>query len=60
CPVIAPLWGLVRTWIGMSSADPISLQDHFLQFIHSSGARIESSPLVPAACLVVLHIDCVD
>ncbi|MCH87520.1 glutamate-gated kainate-type ion channel receptor subunit GluR5 [Trifolium medium] len=32
CPVLAPLWGLVRSWIGMSSADPVSLQDHFLQF----------------------------
>jgi hypothetical protein len=37
CPAFAPLWGLVKSWIGISSADLNSLRDHFIQFIHSSG-----------------------
>ncbi|MCH80856.1 70 kDa peptidyl-prolyl isomerase [Trifolium medium] len=30
CPVFAPLWCLVKSWIGISSADPDLLQDHFV------------------------------
>jgi hypothetical protein len=30
CPVFAPLWGLIRSWVGFSSADPLSIQDHFM------------------------------
>jgi hypothetical protein len=37
CPIFAPLWSLVRSWIGISSADPLMLQDHFLQFTYSAG-----------------------
>ncbi|MCI52511.1 glutamate-gated kainate-type ion channel receptor subunit GluR5, partial [Trifolium medium] len=37
CPVFAPLWNQVRAWIGISSADPELLQDHFVQFIYCSG-----------------------
>ncbi|MCI35872.1 70 kDa peptidyl-prolyl isomerase, partial [Trifolium medium] len=31
------LWCLVKSWIGFSSADPNLLQNHFVQFTHSSG-----------------------
>ncbi|PNX78194.1 hypothetical protein L195_g034170 [Trifolium pratense] len=31
-PIFAPLWGLVRSWINTSSADPNLLRDHLLQF----------------------------
>jgi hypothetical protein len=31
------LWGLVRYWVGISSADPLQFQDHFVQFVHSAG-----------------------
>jgi hypothetical protein len=37
CPVFSPLWSLLRFWVGISSADPLSLDDHFLQFVHSAG-----------------------
>jgi hypothetical protein len=37
CPVFAPLWGLIRSWVGISSADPVSIQDHFVQFSFSAG-----------------------
>jgi hypothetical protein len=37
CPVFASLWSLVRSWIGISSADPLVLHDHFLQFTNSAG-----------------------
>jgi hypothetical protein len=44
CPVFAPLWSLVRSWIGTSSADPLMLHDHFLQFTYSaSGSRARRS-----------------
>jgi hypothetical protein len=44
CPVFAPLWSLVRSWIGTSSADPLMLRDHFLQFTYSaSGSRARRS-----------------
>jgi hypothetical protein len=36
-PVFAPLWNLIRSWVSFSSADPLMLYDHFLQFIHSTG-----------------------
>jgi hypothetical protein len=40
CLVFAPLWSLVRSWIGISSVDPLVLHDHFLQFTYSAdGSR---------------------
>jgi hypothetical protein len=37
CPVFAPLWGLIQSWVGISSVDPVSIQDHFVQFTYSVG-----------------------
>ncbi|KAK2423034.1 hypothetical protein QL285_033519 [Trifolium repens] len=37
CPVFAPLWGQIRSWVGFSSVDPVSIPDHFVQFSHSAG-----------------------
>jgi hypothetical protein len=37
CPVFTPLWGQLRSWVGFSSVDPMSIQDHFVQFSHSIG-----------------------
>jgi hypothetical protein len=37
CLIFAPLWCLVRSWVGISSADLSVLHDHFLQFTHSAG-----------------------
>jgi hypothetical protein len=37
CPGFAPFWSLVRSGIGISSADPLVLHDHFLQFTYSAG-----------------------
>ncbi|PNX86053.1 glutamate-gated kainate-type ion channel receptor subunit GluR16 [Trifolium pratense] len=57
CTVFAPLWGLVRSWVGMSSVDSASLQDHFRQFIYSTGgARASRSfmQLVWLCCISVL------
>ncbi|KAK2401108.1 hypothetical protein QL285_050730 [Trifolium repens] len=37
CPIFAPLWHLIRSWIGTFAADPFLLQDHFVQFVYSIG-----------------------
>jgi hypothetical protein len=37
CPVFASLWGLIRSRVGISSPDPLSIQDHFVQFSYSAG-----------------------
>ncbi|MCH93793.1 70 kDa peptidyl-prolyl isomerase, partial [Trifolium medium] len=57
CPVFAPLCYLVRSWIGIFSADPILLQDHFVQFIHSAGglrARRSFLQLIWLCCIWVV------
>ncbi|PNX78686.1 cysteine-rich receptor-like protein kinase, partial [Trifolium pratense] len=42
--VFAPLWNLVRSWIGISSADPEMVQEHLIQFTHCSrGPRARRS-----------------
>jgi hypothetical protein len=54
CPVIAPLGTSIRSWIGISSADPNLLQNHFVQFINSSeGFRARRSflQLVLLCCI---------
>ncbi|GAU21854.1 hypothetical protein TSUD_33500 [Trifolium subterraneum] len=40
CPAFAPLWGLVRSWVGISAVDPSQLHDHFVQFTHSAGGLL--------------------
>ncbi|MCH81957.1 kinesin-like protein [Trifolium medium] len=37
CSIFCSLWSSVRSWIGLTSVDPHSLADHFLQFTYSSG-----------------------
>ncbi|GAU49412.1 hypothetical protein TSUD_374310 [Trifolium subterraneum] len=37
CSTFGSLWLLVRSWLGVSSADPIDLADHFRQFTLSAG-----------------------
>jgi hypothetical protein len=37
CPCFAPLWGLIRSWVDISTADPLSIQEHFVQFTDSAG-----------------------
>ncbi|GAU16069.1 hypothetical protein TSUD_339400 [Trifolium subterraneum] len=56
----APLWRLIRAWVSMSSADPISVQDHFVQFIHSTGslrAHRYFLQLVWLCCISVIWIE---
>jgi len=53
----APMWGLVRLWLNISVADPFLLQDHFIQFVWSSGgSRVRRSfmQLVWLWCVWVL------
>ncbi|GAU50935.1 hypothetical protein TSUD_411320 [Trifolium subterraneum] len=40
CPAFAPLWDLVRSWVGISAVDPSQLHDHFVQFTHSTGSLL--------------------
>ncbi|GAU15866.1 hypothetical protein TSUD_40870 [Trifolium subterraneum] len=57
CLVFAPLWGEVTSWIDISPAAQISLQDHFIQFIHSSGgqrARRSFLQLIWLCCIWVI------
>ena len=37
CPTFGTLWQHIRSWIGMSGVDPLTIDDHFTQFTHSSG-----------------------
>jgi len=37
CATFGTLWHLIRSWIGMSSVDPLNIDDHFIQFTHSTG-----------------------
>jgi hypothetical protein len=37
CEVFGSLWQHIRTWIGVSGADPQNIHDHFYKFIHSTG-----------------------
>jgi len=30
------LWHFIRCWIGMSGVDPLNIDDHFIQFTHST------------------------
>ncbi|MCH93831.1 kinesin-like protein, partial [Trifolium medium] len=59
CPVFAPLWSLIRTWVDIFSVDPFLLQDHFVQFTHSAGgprARRSFLQLLWLCCIwVVWH-----
>jgi hypothetical protein len=51
------LWGLLRSWIDISSADPKLLQDNIDQFIHASeGSRARRSflQLIWLCCIYVM------
>ncbi|PNY00278.1 cytochrome p450 [Trifolium pratense] len=37
CPVFASLWNSIQAWIGIQTTDSDQLQDHLVQFVHSSG-----------------------
>ncbi|GAU37349.1 hypothetical protein TSUD_395310 [Trifolium subterraneum] len=37
CSTFGSIWVLLRSWIGITAADPISLRDHFVQFTFSVG-----------------------
>jgi hypothetical protein len=37
CSVFASLWHLICNWVGTSAVDPYRLQDHFVQFVYSTG-----------------------
>ncbi|PNY09288.1 hypothetical protein L195_g005834 [Trifolium pratense] len=57
CPIFAPLWNMVRSWLGVVSADPELLHDHFIQFIYCSGglrARRSFLQLVWMCCISII------
>jgi hypothetical protein len=56
CPVFAPLWSLVRSWVGVSSADSLSIHDHFLQFVYSAGGSQERLFFVQLLCLCCIWV----
>jgi len=44
CPCFTSLWGLARSWLGISTADLSHLQEHAIQFTYSSsGLRARRS-----------------
>ncbi|GAU51172.1 hypothetical protein TSUD_412070 [Trifolium subterraneum] len=54
CPVIAPLWGMVRSWLGVAPAGTELVQDNFVQFVASlGGSRIRRS------CLQLVWLCCI-
>jgi hypothetical protein len=38
CPFYVALWGQIRSWLGIATAEPLCLSDHFYQFVYSAGA----------------------
>ncbi|GAU33103.1 hypothetical protein TSUD_259540 [Trifolium subterraneum] len=57
CPVFAPLWTLVRSWLGIGPANAELLHDHFAQFVGSLGGsrnRRSFLQLVWLCCTSVL------
>ncbi|RHN70051.1 putative reverse transcriptase zinc-binding domain-containing protein [Medicago truncatula] len=38
CPFYAALWGQIRSWLGIATAEPLCVSDHFYQFVYSAGA----------------------
>jgi hypothetical protein len=57
CPDFAPLWSMIRSWIGVASADPQLLHDHFAQFVACSGGsqtRCSFLQLVWLCCISVI------
>ncbi|GAU18211.1 hypothetical protein TSUD_26750 [Trifolium subterraneum] len=57
CPVFAPLWTMVLSWLGIAPADTELLHDHFAQFVASLGAsrtRRSFLQLVWLCCTSVL------
>jgi len=37
CPFFAGLWGKIRYWLGVSTAEPFGVSAHFYQFVYSAG-----------------------
>jgi len=37
CLFYATLWGKIRSWVGIASAEPLCLLEHFYQFVYSVG-----------------------
>ncbi|RHN68759.1 hypothetical protein MtrunA17_Chr3g0117361 [Medicago truncatula] len=37
CATFSTLWHHIRSWIGMSGVNPFNIDDHFIQFTHSTG-----------------------
>jgi len=57
CTIFRDLWHLVRGRIGVSTIDPYSIFDHFVQFTHStcgSVARLSFMQLIWILCIWVL------
>ncbi|XP_024626751.1 uncharacterized protein [Medicago truncatula] len=57
CTTFGSLWHLIRSLIGMSGADPFNINDHFIQFIHSTGhskARQSFLQLIWLLCVWVV------
>jgi hypothetical protein len=57
CPVFAPLWNFVWSWVGISSADPLVLHDHFFQFTYLAGgsrARRSFMQMLWLCCIWVI------
>jgi hypothetical protein len=56
CPVFAPLWSLVISWVGMFSVDPLLLQDHLAQFSHSAGGSRARCPFLQLLWLCTVWV----
>ena len=49
CSQFDRIWQLVRNWLGVSSADPSAMVDHFTQFGTSAG-------LAKSRCSIIMHL----
>ncbi|GAU45519.1 hypothetical protein TSUD_186760 [Trifolium subterraneum] len=57
CSTFGSIWASVRSWIDITSADPTSLHDHFVQFTYSAGgsrARRSFLQLIWPTCVWVV------
>jgi len=61
CATFGTLWHFIRGWIGMSGVDPLNIDDHFIQFTHStshSKARQSFLQLIWLLCVWLVWNEC--
>lgn len=57
-PFFEALWGHIRSWLGIASAEPFRVSEHFYQFVYSAGGSRTRRSFMQLIWLC--HVDCVE